>query len=85
MWMMTVKDPHLVDRLENWKFGSAATILDKLPEGSVSKDDRCVIEALSLVFNNVGSVDGQMGDIIHAAVAWLIDTPNPSPDLEPYG
>lgn len=62
--MIPKEKEELIGRLYNWKFESAMRYVDN----DIEEQDVYLIKALAQVFQNCGHFDGDMGNIVQAAV-----------------
>jgi hypothetical protein len=65
-------DGNTIDRLINWKFSTAASMLLNASFDSTPRE-RDIIRALSRSFGDCGWFDGAMGEIVGASVTALAD------------
>jgi hypothetical protein len=59
-----------IDRLINWKFRSAVSFAEQ--DAQTPENDLDLIRALAQTFENSGWFDGNLGEIVSAAVSTLV-------------
>lgn len=79
---MTPFSPRVQSRLWNWKFTHALEYLreDDVTRYPCTEDQAATIEALASTFGNCGHLYGSLGDVIRAAVCWLLNVPADAPE-----